>query len=82
MDYSGSKTKGRHITRSANTRVNVRKGLSNRERLRQRGLTYAQNQNGYLKPDGTHDTDVFNDGRQFNGNVNFCTCDADETFGK
>ena len=45
MDYSGSKTTGRHITRSANTRVNVRKGLSNRERLR-RGLTY-KNQNGY-----------------------------------
>ena len=52
-----SKTKGRHITRSQ-THVNVRKGLSNRERLRQRGLTYAQNQNGY-----NDTTNVFNDGR-------------------
>ena len=36
-----------HVTKPASTRINVRKGLTNRERLRQRGLMYAQNQNGY-----------------------------------
>lgn len=68
MDYSGSKTTGRHITRSANTRVNVRKGLSNRERLRQRGLTYAQNQNGY------NDTTNVNKITRRNQNSEMCSC--------
>lgn len=68
MDYDGSKTKGRHITRSANTRVNVRKGLSNRERLRQRGLTYAQNQNGY------NDTTNVNKITRRNQNSEMCSC--------
>lgn len=74
MDYSASKKKGVHITRSANTRVNVRRGLSNRERLRQRGLTYAQNQNKYYDDENDNSIDAHNNGDGFNQNSEYCEC--------
>lgn len=74
IDYSGSKTTGRHVTRSANTRVSVRKGISNRERLRQRGMTFAQNQNRRPIPFDSNNS-LFNQGYGNTYNAELCNCD-------